>query len=216
MLLTRRSGASEELHQGSGSCASGALQGTLLLQADKAWATGAGAGSAGQQGSALGAPVGSPTGPSGALMIEDCLAGREVVALPNTQQPTLVFPLMDCSVLVGLLVVEVGAAAGAGVGAADGSYDGAGGGGGGGGGLGSGLLPSLCSGDSVGGAGSVELRQGHGWVLTGAWVGTEAMEAGGKVLAPASAEWTNTAHGVCWRGSRRGRGQFSCCAPGKR
>lgn len=178
MLPTRLSGASEDIHQGSGLGAAGALQGTLLLQADKAWTTGAGAG--GQQGSSLGAPVGSPAGPSGALMIEDCLAGREVVALPNTQQPTLVFPLMDCSVLVGLLVVEVGGAAAgaaAGAGGAEGSYDGAGGGGGG---LGSGLLPSLCSGDSVGSNGSMELRQGQGWVLTGACVGTNTVEAGGR------------------------------------
>ncbi|KAG2499044.1 hypothetical protein HYH03_003229 [Edaphochlamys debaryana] len=76
---------------------------TLLLHTEQSWAL--------QGGSAAVDP---------SAMIEECLLHREVVALPSSS--SLVFPLVDTGVLVGLLVVELdshgagdGAAAAAGV-----------------------------------------------------------------------------------------------------
>ncbi|GLC37758.1 hypothetical protein PLESTB_001473800 [Pleodorina starrii] len=60
----------------------------LLLHTEQSWAL--------QGGSAAVDP---------SAMIEDCLRHREVVALPSSS--CLVFPLVDCGVLVGLLVVEM-------------------------------------------------------------------------------------------------------------
>jgi hypothetical protein len=106
-------------------------------------------------------------------MIEDCLLGREVVALPSSS--ALVFPLVEQGMLLGLLLIELDAAQEQGgasrpmglesftAGTADGAA--------------AMLLPALCA-ESLSnggvnpapraqtlltGARGVELRAGHSW-----------------------------------------------------
>ncbi|PNH04802.1 hypothetical protein TSOC_008939, partial [Tetrabaena socialis] len=123
-------------------------------------------------------------------MIEDCLLHREVVALPNSS--ALVFPLVECGVLVGLLVAELEAEQG-GREAAVGGPGGPGAllpAGGGSGGSAALLLPALCSGGSAGheasarggGGGSVAGSRGGGGVDGASAGGLEGLgQAHGRV-----------------------------------